>query len=485
MGSQATRLTIINNTLHSMGVKVSEIDNYDWDGVSRPDHNFQDVTIGPWTMREEREELNTNATGCAFRMSLAFSNGHEISFRAMQSVARRLEYQREEASPPLEGRHRAEYVLSEWCGGGKHVISIAPLNHDLEPLVRWFQDRTGTAWYRLFCPEGDVCSRDGNAILSRYPFRNSGVMRFPTQDGYGGRNAVYADLSVAGQAVRIYSAHMECSAGGAVQKTQLAELMAHAKQAGGDLSVLGGDFNLYAPGDIRALAPATWVVPHMHPFELARDGFCSVFEGHYGTTCIYRSPVVPNGQLDHMLSSSKRFAAPRIGDSRGASDHSPIWAEFPLENGNDRLLIMSFNIDKNGMGGDGEAEAGLVPLLQLFKDEVVPTPDVLLLQEALDHQIIAESQSRNCRLIFQRDGNLVLRSVPTNEPLWNSKTAGRGARWTLQSDGNFVLYSQDGTAVGYSGTKDAVAPVVTEDGIFQLRRADGSICWTHKDWTYR
>eukprot|EP00164_Ancoracysta_twista_P000693 GFYU01000917.1.p1 GENE.GFYU01000917.1~~GFYU01000917.1.p1 ORF type:complete len:385 (+),score=82.75 GFYU01000917.1:41-1156(+) len=45
------------------------------------------------------------------------------------------------------------------------------------------------------------------------------------------------------------------------------------------------------------------------------------------------------------------------------------------------LLVMAYNIDRNGRGGDGHREGGMQPFLDLFTNGHVPMPDVLLLSE--------------------------------------------------------------------------------------------------------
>ena len=43
--SNASYLNICNMTSRLLSINVSQIDNYDWDGDSRPDHNFNNVII--------------------------------------------------------------------------------------------------------------------------------------------------------------------------------------------------------------------------------------------------------------------------------------------------------------------------------------------------------------------------------------------------------------------------------------------------------
>ena len=51
------------------------------------------------------------------------------------------------------------------------------------------------------------------------------------------------------------------------------------------------------------------------------------------------------------------------------------------------------------------------------------------------------------KLVLQDDGNLVLYRTDDGRALWASNTAGRpAASASMQSDGNFVVYGQDGLA---------------------------------------
>ena len=81
MGSYATTLTVQNMTSNSVTVTVSEVDSFDWDGSSRPDQNFNNVTILSKKQSTQREELNSDAASAWYRMPLTFSNGDQVTFR--------------------------------------------------------------------------------------------------------------------------------------------------------------------------------------------------------------------------------------------------------------------------------------------------------------------------------------------------------------------------------------------------------------------
>jgi len=55
------------------------------------------------------------------------------------------------------------------------------------------------------------------------------------------------------------------------------------------------------------------------------------------------------------------------------------------------------------------------------------------------------------RTVFQGDGNLVVFN-PSNKPVWDSHTDGKGTILAMQADGNLVIYAPGGKAVWHSNT---------------------------------
>ncbi|AXS40503.1 hypothetical protein [Breoghania sp. L-A4] len=87
--SLKTQLCVANMTdMDITKINVTSVDNYDWDGSSRPDKNFKGKTIAARDSRCEREELNTHANGAPFTMTLTFSNNTTLTFRANQKDAK-------------------------------------------------------------------------------------------------------------------------------------------------------------------------------------------------------------------------------------------------------------------------------------------------------------------------------------------------------------------------------------------------------------
>lgn len=50
-----------NMTKASHHIQVADIENYDWEGDNRPDHNFNDLTIEPDSAICRQEDANNNA----------------------------------------------------------------------------------------------------------------------------------------------------------------------------------------------------------------------------------------------------------------------------------------------------------------------------------------------------------------------------------------------------------------------------------------
>jgi 1-phosphatidylinositol phosphodiesterase len=108
MASKKTYLEIINRTSFSLYTTVDGTDSYDWDGSSRPDHNFNPADIPPNGSKKEREEINAHASTCPFTMHIRLSNGQELSFRSDQRDALKRSYQFFPFSGPSE-----DYLLCQ------------------------------------------------------------------------------------------------------------------------------------------------------------------------------------------------------------------------------------------------------------------------------------------------------------------------------------------------------------------------------------
>ena len=61
---------IHNDTNGEIKIKVSEVDNHDWDGNSRSDKVFNDAVIGLRTSKKERQEINAKSSSAMSTMTI-------------------------------------------------------------------------------------------------------------------------------------------------------------------------------------------------------------------------------------------------------------------------------------------------------------------------------------------------------------------------------------------------------------------------------
>ena len=122
MASHKTQLTISNLTHYAMTTQVTSTDNYDWDGNSRPDHNFQGLTIASRELSTQREEINSHAKSCWFTMTFNFTNGDQISLRNDQEEARTTNALR---NYTLSGKDAGKYTAQQASGGDVNSFAIA------------------------------------------------------------------------------------------------------------------------------------------------------------------------------------------------------------------------------------------------------------------------------------------------------------------------------------------------------------------------
>jgi 1-phosphatidylinositol phosphodiesterase len=153
--SRRTRLWVDNNTYLAMAnITVSETDNYDWED-QRPDHNFQNVSIGPLGGRDQYEDLNTWASSAPFRMTIRFANGDEITFRADQWDATR-SFQRQFG---LGGPSANKYLMIQYAGGEVNYFTICRR----VPLADWMAGLSGATRLSALTIPGthDTCALHG------------------------------------------------------------------------------------------------------------------------------------------------------------------------------------------------------------------------------------------------------------------------------------------------------------------------------------
>jgi endonuclease/exonuclease/phosphatase family metal-dependent hydrolase len=147
----------------------------------------------------------------------------------------------------------------------------------------------------------------GNAVRSRWPIVEDARIVLPHRSRYAGtqRTATAATLQVSGERVRVYSAHLGTIAdvGPGARREQLRAVLADAAPYA--RVVIGGDLNDAGVGRVAREAGYAW------PTE--------------------RGPrTMRLGRVDHLflrgLASPDSAAAGTVVDTRGASDHRPVWA---------------------------------------------------------------------------------------------------------------------------------------------------------------
>lgn len=172
--------------------------------------------------------------------------------------------------------------------------------------------------------------RYGNAILSAFPFEETGERRLPPLDAY--RIAAYARIAPGGQALRLYNTHLhnpEDVDGAGARAMELVHLLDLAAATGADGAplVLGGDLNAVpdAP-ELRLLAPY-------------RDVFARLNPNAPGPTWGIAYEDRPGIRIDYLFDT----ADPRLvpvesgvaldrpdGAGRYPSDHFAVYARFVL-----------------------------------------------------------------------------------------------------------------------------------------------------------
>ncbi|UJR34921.1 hypothetical protein I4U23_027699 [Adineta vaga] len=85
--SHATYLELINDSNGGLQIEVSEVDNYDWDGKSRPDHTFQRVVIPRYKSVKRRQEINAKSRSAMSTMKFRFRGKPAFSMRIDQWAA--------------------------------------------------------------------------------------------------------------------------------------------------------------------------------------------------------------------------------------------------------------------------------------------------------------------------------------------------------------------------------------------------------------
>lgn len=125
-----------------------------------------------------------------------------------------------------------------------------------------------------------------------------------------------------------------------------------------------------------------------------------------------------------------------------------------------------YEISLVAIGPGGRDETATVRRITVTAPEE-PMSDTLQLGQALapDQQLI--SRNGRCRLLNQRDGNLVIYQDET--PRWSSgTTTDQPGNLVLQGDGNLVLYDAAGQPLWATDTSTGRRLRLRDDGVLEL-----------------
>lgn len=85
--SHETYLELMNDSNGPLVIEVSEVDNHDWDGNSRPDHQFQGAVIPPRNSIKHRQEINAKSSSAMSTMKFRQDGEPAFSLRIDQWAA--------------------------------------------------------------------------------------------------------------------------------------------------------------------------------------------------------------------------------------------------------------------------------------------------------------------------------------------------------------------------------------------------------------
>jgi endonuclease/exonuclease/phosphatase family metal-dependent hydrolase len=148
----------------------------------------------------------------------------------------------------------------------------------------------------------------GPAILSRWPIEQSWKLFLPHESRlrHQRRTATAADVRVRGRRIRVYAVHLETPFrfSDAAREDQVRTILADAAHFDGPV-VIAGDFNSYGVGPFLVRHGYRWLTAHLDP-TISYFSWDHIFVRH--------------------LLPARPASAGVVHETRGASDHRPVWA---------------------------------------------------------------------------------------------------------------------------------------------------------------
>jgi endonuclease/exonuclease/phosphatase family metal-dependent hydrolase len=157
----------------------------------------------------------------------------------------------------------------------------------------------------------------GNAILSKWPIKDPQKIVLPNLwfSWFQSRNAARAGVLVGDQEITVYSVHLDTIWMLPSWSTDQAEYLIEDVARQDQFTIVGGDFNSWSPGSIKALEDG-----------FGAAGLLRLSEGT-GHTFVASSVKLT---LDHIFSSPPADYESGVYRESEASDHFPVWADLEL-----------------------------------------------------------------------------------------------------------------------------------------------------------
>jgi endonuclease/exonuclease/phosphatase family metal-dependent hydrolase len=158
----------------------------------------------------------------------------------------------------------------------------------------------------------------GNAILSKWPIRNSSKIVLPNTFPFINqtRIAVKAEIIIDGLELDVYNTHLETVWMVARRGNTQVDFLAEQIDQDGGFVILGSDFNSWSSGGITYMEDV-----------FAQAGLQRISAGA-GHTFEHRGMTLT---MDHILTSDVSDHETGVWRQTEASDHFPVWAELKME----------------------------------------------------------------------------------------------------------------------------------------------------------
>ena len=160
----------------------------------------------------------------------------------------------------------------------------------------------------------------GNAILSKWPMRNSFKLILPHKNPINNqqRIASAADLLVGNKTIRVYSIHTEVAVLSVEDRVAQVNAVIRSIPDSIDHVIVGGDFNTLLSTTTKRIDK---LFNNKNLYQATKDISFSTKMGPLGLIHL---------KLDHIFVRGMSVTDSGVYEESTASDHLPIWADFAL-----------------------------------------------------------------------------------------------------------------------------------------------------------